>query len=216
MEKKGEKQDARQRIIEAAAALVHAQGFRGAGLQEILDRAKVPKGSFYYYFKNKEELGAALVDHFADQMAQGPGALLRDASLPPLDRLCKFLERLRELFMQRGCRLGCPLGNLALEMSDASELVRRRTAAAFRKLSATMAGVLTEAQVRGDIRKDVDCDAAADFTVNALEGCLLRMKAERDPSPLALCEAIVLDWLKTPAGAEDSASAPAAIDNKEN
>jgi len=47
----------RKRIIETGAAIIHRKGFNHTGIQEILNAAKVPKGSFYNYFKSKEDFG---------------------------------------------------------------------------------------------------------------------------------------------------------------
>ena len=42
----------REEIIRKGAGLIHAQGFNATGIKQVLDAAGVPKGSFYFYFKN--------------------------------------------------------------------------------------------------------------------------------------------------------------------
>ncbi|MBI9078040.1 MAG: TetR/AcrR family transcriptional regulator, partial [Desulfatibacillum sp.] len=59
-------EDAKTRLLRAAAKIVITKGFNDTGLQEILDAARVPKGSFYFYFKNKEDFGLQLIDFYAD------------------------------------------------------------------------------------------------------------------------------------------------------
>ena len=56
----------RLRITQAAAALVHRHGFHHTSLDDILAAAKVPKGSLYFYFRNKEELGFAIIRYRRD------------------------------------------------------------------------------------------------------------------------------------------------------
>jgi TetR/AcrR family transcriptional repressor of nem operon len=58
--------DTREKILNAAAQLIHRQGYNRTGLQEILTTAGVPKGSFYFYFKSKEDLALALVNRFIE------------------------------------------------------------------------------------------------------------------------------------------------------
>ncbi len=55
----------RDKILEHAALIIHKKGFNNTGIQEILESAGVPKGSFYFYFRSKEDLGLALIDHYA-------------------------------------------------------------------------------------------------------------------------------------------------------
>src|SRR5208337_4914285 len=60
------KEATRQAIIQKGAKLIHSRGFVNTGIQEIITAAGVPKGSFYFYFKNKDDFGASVIDHFSD------------------------------------------------------------------------------------------------------------------------------------------------------
>jgi TetR/AcrR family transcriptional repressor of nem operon len=59
------KQDTKAHILDMGAQIVHQKGFNATGIQEVLNAAAVPKGSFYFYFKSKEEFGLQLIDHFS-------------------------------------------------------------------------------------------------------------------------------------------------------
>ena len=54
----------REEIIRKGAELIHAQGFNATGLQQILQTAGIPKGSFYFYFKSKEAFGLEIINYF--------------------------------------------------------------------------------------------------------------------------------------------------------
>ena len=54
----------REEIIRKGAELIHAQGFKATGLQQVLQTAGIPKGSFYFYFKSKEDFGLEIIDYF--------------------------------------------------------------------------------------------------------------------------------------------------------
>ena len=58
------RQNTRQKILEVGAEIIHLKGYNHTGLQEILQAAGVPKGSFYNYFKNKEDFGLQVIDFF--------------------------------------------------------------------------------------------------------------------------------------------------------
>ena len=63
--------DAKTRILKAGARIVLEKGFCDTGLAEVLEAAKVPKGSFYFHFKNKEDFGLQLVDTYAETLKAG-------------------------------------------------------------------------------------------------------------------------------------------------
>ena len=86
----------RQHILDIGGRIIHHKGYAATGLQEILSAAGVPKGSFYFYFKSKEEFGLALVDHYRAWLAEETGPILRDETLPPLARLARFFLWFRD------------------------------------------------------------------------------------------------------------------------
>lgn len=54
--------DKREAIIFTAARLIHEEGYNKVGLKSILDELSIPKGSFYHYFKSKEDLGLSIIE----------------------------------------------------------------------------------------------------------------------------------------------------------
>ena len=60
--KKGE--ESRQRLIECAAELFWKNGYSATGISEILKQTGLPKGSFYFYFKGKDDLAAAVTEYY--------------------------------------------------------------------------------------------------------------------------------------------------------
>ncbi|WP_173082859.1 TetR/AcrR family transcriptional regulator [Fundidesulfovibrio magnetotacticus] len=187
--------DARRAILEAAAPLIHRQGFNNTGLKEILDAARVPKGSFYFYFKSKEDFGIALVDHIAQGLKEDALAFLEANPRPPLEQLRLFMEHRRDQRIQADCEAGCPIGNLALEMSDLSPAMRGRIRQALDGVTRFYATFLRQAQERGELDPALDADATAAFILDAMEGALLRMKVEKSAEPLDRCRAFVFSKL---------------------
>lgn len=185
----------REHILEVGADLVHHKGFTATGLQEILTAAGVPKGSFYFYFKSKEDFGLALIDFYREQLTAGPGTLLRDSARPPLDRLAAFFQWFFDRFAQHGFIKGCPLGNLIQEMGDINPAFRDRLQAGLEGLILAVTRVLREAAIRGEIPGRLEPEATARFIVSAWQGALLRMKAVAGPEPLENFRTMVFEVL---------------------
>ena len=81
------KQDTRARILEVGVEIVHQKGYNSAGIQEVLKAANVPKGSFYFYFKNKEDFGLQLIDQYTDFICSKMDEYLVDQRVSPTQRL---------------------------------------------------------------------------------------------------------------------------------
>lgn len=187
----------REHILLVGGRIIHHKGFTATGLQEILAAADVPKGSFYFYFKSKEDFGLALVDHYRTWLAAEAGHVLRDSSLPPLERLRRFFAWFEDYFAREGFIKGCPLGNLAQEMGDVNPAFRDKLHQALENLIRAVRIVLTQAAKNGEIPSRLDPEATARFIVSAWQGALVRMKAVAGPEPLDNFRSMVFDVLLT-------------------
>jgi len=177
-------EDRRRKIIEAGAKIIHAKGFNHTGIQEILSAAGVPKGSFYFYFKSKDDFGLHVIDFFANISAEFVGGVLGNKTLKPIQRFERLFEQFMELFRSQECCCGCPIGNLAQEMSDLNPDFRERINEAFNFQIGLYTTVLEEAQALGEISTDFDAAETARFMIRSLHGALMHMKVTKTLEPL--------------------------------
>jgi TetR/AcrR family transcriptional repressor of nem operon len=185
----------REHILDVGGRIVHHKGYTATGLQEILSEAGVPKGSFYFYFKSKEEFGLALIDHYRTMLANQVGPILRDESQAPLDRLARFFLWFRDNFEREGFIKGCPLGNLTQEMGDVNLAFREKLHASLENLIKAVTIVLKQASERGELASGLEPEATARFIISAWQGALLRMKAAAGPEPLDNFQTMVFQVL---------------------
>lgn len=115
--------DMRQHIIDVARSLMTNKGYTAVGLAEVLSTAGVPKGSFYYYFKSKEEFGQALLEeYFSEYLGRVDALMARPGT---------GAERLLAYFMYWSETQGtdlpegkCLVVKLGAEVCDLSEDMR--------------------------------------------------------------------------------------------
>lgn len=195
------KDDTRQRLIEAGAEFMHRQGYAGTGIQQVLDACGVPKGSFYHYFKSKEDFALAVVDFHAGRMGAGARALFADPARAPLERLQHFFAYFLGCFADRTHPLGqsgCPIGNLVQELAAASPVFQQRLDAVLCGLEQCMADLLREARAAGEISARLDPEETARFISSSWEGAILRAKATGDATPLVRARDFILQMLTAP------------------
>jgi TetR/AcrR family transcriptional regulator, transcriptional repressor for nem operon len=175
----------RGKLLQAAFHEIYRHGFQGASLDVILAKAGVTKGALYHHFPDKAALGHAVVEEVVHGLLleRWLGVLERQPG-DPLTALQGMLkQRAREL-TSREVELGCPLNNLAQEMSPLDERFRRRVSATFETWIDGFARVLARGQAEGTVRKDVDPRQVAGFLVGAVEGCYGLAKSARSKAML--------------------------------
>ena len=174
----------RAALITAGTHLILEKGYNNCGLEEILKEAKVHKGSFYHFFKSKEDFGLQVVAEYAAMRLASLDEQLNNLDVRPLARLRRFFELSALRHQSLGYRKGCLFGNLGQEMADHSEVFRTRLEEVLTEYRLKIARCFREAQQVGDLRADFDADRLAGFCLNSWEGALLRMKVAKSYEPL--------------------------------
>lgn len=183
-------------LLEKGAQIIHHKGFNNTGINEILEAARVPKGSFYFYFKSKEDFGLQLIDFLmagnfmtaADHHIDVPG-------IPYLVKFRNFLDGFLEYFEKNNYIGGCPIGNFALEMADLNENFRLKLKKALADMTKKVALFLEKAKEAGELPPGFDTNANAEFILNSWEGVLMRLKVEKSSAPMHLFYKIVFENL---------------------
>jgi TetR/AcrR family transcriptional regulator, transcriptional repressor for nem operon len=192
------KKNSKNRILEAGARIIHLKGFHNTGLQEILQAAGLPKGSFYNYFKNKEDFGLQLVDYFIDFFSSMVRPVLDDPTITPLEKIEKILDWFMEFFKSKDYAYGCPIGNLAQEMGDLSPTFRDKLKAAMEAMVDIYTGLLAEAQKQGLLSQQIEVREAAYFLVSSWHGALIHMKAQKGLGPLQNHKRFIFEYVLSP------------------
>jgi TetR/AcrR family transcriptional repressor of nem operon len=174
----------REELIRVGTEIIAQQGFNTTGLNAVLSTAGVPKGSFYYYFRSKEDFGLAVIEEVAKAYARQIDSFLQNEEVSPLHRVRNYLEAGMAAMGRCECRRGCLIGNLGQELASRNETFRTRLAAVFRSWKSQFARCLEEAKQAGEIPKNSDVDELADFLVTAWEGASLHAKVTRSIEPM--------------------------------
>jgi len=173
----------KQRLIDAGLRMLLEHGYNDLGIQALLTATKIPKGSFYHHFRNKEDFALQVVDAYIAEVHAGLDACLRDRERPPLARVRRFFELTRQKYREDGY-MGCLLGGLGQELSGVSEVFRRKIEGCFSAIAERLAACLGEARRRGEIPAERDVRQMADLLVDCWEGAALRSRLRRNPASL--------------------------------
>lgn len=181
----------REKILTEGLRVMHAQGFAGASVRDIVHAAGVPQGSFTNHFASKEAFGLEVLDLYFQRSQAVMDRTLGDTSLSPLARLRAYIDARRDALSAAGVRHGCLFGNMAAEASEQSEPIRHRVLEIFATSEARITACLRAAVDAGEVPGDLDCAAIAGFIVASLQGAILLAKAERGAAPIERFKAVL-------------------------
>jgi TetR/AcrR family transcriptional repressor of nem operon len=191
--------DTRLKLVWAGTALLTEKSFAGTGIEEVLQAAGVPRGSFYHFFPSKEAFGVAVIDNYGAYFDRKLDRLLQDGALSPLARVARYVEEAARGIERFACTRGCLAGNLSQELGAHSDVFKPRLEAIFAGWERRIADCLREAIGEGALAAAVDPDTAAEMFWYGFEGALMRAKLDRSAEPLRRFGRYFLETLGRPA-----------------
>jgi TetR/AcrR family transcriptional repressor of nem operon len=160
----------RGKLLKAAFEEIYRRGFQATSLDTILAKAGVTKGALYHHFPDKAALGYAVVDEVVKGLLLERWGVLEPPSGDPVTALQRILRGRVANLTTREVELGCPLNNLAQEMSPLDQRFRRGVKATFDLWTDAVAKDLERGQAEGTVRREVDAPKIAAFVVASIEG----------------------------------------------
>ncbi|WP_439859474.1 TetR/AcrR family transcriptional regulator [Pseudomonas sp. MBLB4136] len=169
--------DKRDLILAKGAEVMTRRGYHGAGVQEIVQAAGVPKGSFYHYFASKEDFALQALRQLYEPRLQRYEQALGNAALSPRARILGYYRELVEHFArQERPEHHCFIGSLSFEMAELSPAIGAEVDAILQRSADILRHCLEQAQAAGELGADEDCDNLASFIASAWQGALTRLK----------------------------------------
>jgi TetR/AcrR family transcriptional regulator, transcriptional repressor for nem operon len=189
--------DTKEHILQAACRLMHRQGFNNTSVEEILVESGVGKGNFYHHFKSKDDLGYAMLDRLELWTKDQVGRQILGRGLKAVDEIFELFDFIVSMQKEAKCVGGCPLGNLALELSDIHDGFRLRIEEIIGTWRGQIADVLQRAQAKGELAREVQPERMADFIFAGIEGAILLAKVRRDAVVLEGCLGELRKYVRT-------------------
>ncbi len=186
----------RDKILDAAFQEIHKHGFQAASLSNILDRTGLTKGALYHHFPDKDRLGHAVIEEVIRESLETMVFAPLRATNDPIGTLRAVIQHKAERTTSDTVVLGCPLNNLMQVMSPLDADFKRRLTEILKTWQDVVTDALKRGQKVGQVRKDVDCRAAALFIVSAFEGCIGIAKNLQSVKEFRLCMAQLVGYVE--------------------
>lgn len=166
-------------ILTSVFNTIHVKGLTGTGLGELFQVSGASSGSFYNYFRSKQDLGHALIDFEWSKLKSN----ILDAAIKqtdnPLDCLLWIIDRLEAKQLESPQCAGCILGNFIVDLTEQDPSFRTHLQTIFALWQKAIADILR--QGKSQLKPDVDPDLLAEAILTSLEGAMLMGKLYRNP-----------------------------------
>ena len=178
----------RERILATAEEIILQQGFAGTTIEEIIAKAAITKGGFFYHFSGKTEMARALIERYIQMDTDVFTSLSEQAdklSEDPLQRTLIFLNLFSEMVVGLpNIHPGCLAAAFTYETQQFDEEIRKRIEAGMREWRDMIAARLEEIVAKYPPTMEVDIDALADMFTSSVEGGIILAKAYDDNKAL--------------------------------
>lgn len=191
--------DTRLKILDNAKALIASRGFSAVGLSEIVSTAAVPKGSFYHWFRSKEQFGEALLERHFDNYLLEVDACLSAAGQTAPQRLLTFFSQWHASQSGESPQARCLVVKLSAEVCDLSEAMRGVLERGTANVIDRLAHCLAEGIMSGELAACPDPAEVAQQLYQQWLGATLLCRVQRRAAPLDQALAQTTRWLESQA-----------------
>ena len=193
--------ETREKILQAAAGLFALKGYHDTKLEEVLDTAQVTKGAFFHHFRDREDLGFAVLDWHMDQRRLLLDTIEQELPLaeeaPPLQWVFRRLDAIQEMVRRRERRKGgCIIGNMSTALSDCHDGFRKRLAECFDEMAQEFQPHLEAAARQGRVTRRTNPGELARYIVTVIEGAIMQARTLGATKLLPLQFAFLKEHLK--------------------
>lgn len=185
----------RARVLDAAAGLFQTRGYHATGMREVMQASGISSGALHHHFPTKDALALAVI---TERVAPA----VRESWIDPVRTAASVSKGVRHVFAniidgieQRGSVAGCPLNNLAMELSFSDPRFRESLQAIFQEWQRTLAARIGETKGGGRLDRTKRAAAAA-FIIAAYSGAMNLAKTTQSASPLRDAVANLSGWLE--------------------
>jgi len=186
----------RRLLIREGYKLMRVKGYQATSIDEIVNNLKIPKGSFYYYFKNKEDYSLEVLEYYINIVLKRIEKTLTDPMISPKQRVIKLYSDYIDNYTNHG---GSVYGNFASNMQhdlgEKNQLITNAVTNYFLEIKKLHINCLNQARRAGEIERSQDVEKIAKLIIYSWEGAVLRANITRNIKPLFIFRELIRDFI---------------------
>lgn len=186
------KEESINRVLDIGIEMICLKGYHNLGLRELLETAKIPSGSFYYYFKSKEDFAYKAAAYYGDMVEHLFKEKLLNQNGAYLDRFSSIFKEETERLKATDYKVGCALGDLGTEVSSQMDDLRKIVEEKYASWQSVIQTYFRQGQELGTFKKDFDPEEMAIFFLSNRQGALTRVKSSKSIRPYEVFQKMMM------------------------
>jgi TetR/AcrR family transcriptional regulator, transcriptional repressor for nem operon len=185
----------RKKILDSAAKLIGKRGVNGTSVDDILKDSSTGKSQFYHYFGSKDLMVRDLIDHWSEATTWISES--RMSEITTKNQLVSWVDGFNELYQGGSLRNGCPIGNLASEVSIQSNMLKEKISEVLVLWTSRIAASLETISKNEGICSRYSHSDGAKIILSSIQGALVLAKAQSPEKPFDLVKSNIINALLT-------------------
>jgi TetR/AcrR family transcriptional repressor of nem operon len=169
---------ARQKLLEAALALIREKGYASTTVDDLCTKARVAKGSFFHHFKDKEALAVAAADYWSEATGAFFAAAPYHRHKDPLDRVLGYIDFRKSILKGEVAEFTCLVGTMVQEVYESHPAICAACDASISGHAAKVEADIAEAMKLYRVRATWTANSLALHTQAVLQGAFILAKAK--------------------------------------
>jgi AcrR family transcriptional regulator len=184
----------REHIMATAESIILQRGYSGTSIEDIIGKAGITKGGFFYHFDGKNDLARNLMLRYLDNDAKffhGLAERAQSLTEDPLQQLLIFLKLMAEVMSDLpGTHPGCLVASFTYEAQQFDGDVRELNAQGVLSWRSIFAGYFEKILNKYPMKIDSRPEDLADMLTTVIEGGIIMSKVldDRDILPNQLLQ----------------------------
>ena len=184
MECPGKKRDiSRSKLLRAGVEMLCEQSYASMGVEHVLAKAGLSKGSFYHFYPSKQAFGLELIAQYAEYCNRKLDRYFLNPTRPVLSRIQAYADDAVAGIEKFEFRRGCLVGNLSQEFAGSQEPFHAALNAAVGGWEDRLKSLLREAKSEGEVSPEIDESCMAQIFWSGWQGALNRARMARHSDP---------------------------------
>jgi TetR/AcrR family transcriptional regulator, transcriptional repressor for nem operon len=185
-----------RKLIREGYKVMRQFGYQATSIDKIVTNLNIPKGSFYYYFKNKEEYAEAVLIYYVTIVLNRVDRTLYDYSISPKQRLVKLYSDHIDFFANKGVSFyGNFASNILSELGNNSQNIKEIVTTFNNRMKDSHIDCLQSARRAGEIDRSQDAEKLTMLILYSWEGAVSRVSNTGNIGSLFAFREILRDFI---------------------
>ncbi len=171
------KQSTKDKLFMAAFSLIRSKGYSATTVDELCEHAGVTKGSFFHYFKSKEDLAVQSAKHWSMVTGQFFKSAPYHNASDPLDRFLGYIEFRRDILKGETSEYTCLIGTMLQETFEEHPKIKKACQESIFDHAETLEKDISDAIKANKPQQKISPRSLALHTQAVLQGAFILAKA---------------------------------------